>query len=53
MRKLVLILREALHLVRRNKTLFLLPILAAFAVLAFFVYSLGPVAMLTFLYAGI
>jgi hypothetical protein len=53
MRKLLLILRETLVLVRNNKVWFLLPILVGLALLAFLVYTLGPVAMVTFLYAGI
>jgi hypothetical protein len=53
MRKLMLILRETLVLVRNNKVWFLLPILVGLALLAFLVYTLGPVAMVTFLYAGI
>jgi hypothetical protein len=53
MRKLLMILRESLLLIRRNKVWFLMPILLGLALLAFLVYSLGPVAMVTFLYAGI
>jgi hypothetical protein len=53
MRKLLMILREGFHLVRRNKVWFLMPILVGLALLAFLVYTLGPVAMVTFLYAGI
>ncbi len=53
MRKLLLILRETLRLLGRNKLYFLAPILIMLAVLAFLVYSLGPVAVITFLYAGI
>jgi hypothetical protein len=53
MRKLVMILREAFRLIKRNKVWFLAPILIGLALLAFLVYTLGPVAMVTFLYAGI
>lgn len=53
MRKLLLILREIFRLLMRNKLYFLAPILIMLAVLAFLVYSLGPVAVITFLYAGI
>jgi len=48
-----MILREAVQLVRRRKVWFLMPILIGLALLAFLVYTLGPVAMVTFLYAGI
>ncbi len=53
MRKLILILREAGHLVWQNKLWFMMPILVSLALLAFLVYTLGPTAMITFLYAGI
>ncbi|MDP7110813.1 MAG: DUF5989 family protein [Myxococcota bacterium] len=53
MRKLWLILREIVRLLARNKLYFLAPILILLALLAFLVYSLGPVAVITFLYAGI
>lgn len=53
MKKLFLILQETYRLVRRNKVWFLMPILISLAVLAFLVYTLGPVAMISFLYAGI
>lgn len=53
MRKLLLILSETWVLIRRNKVWFLAPIFIGLALLAFLVYSLGPVAMVTFLYAGI
>lgn len=53
MKKLIFILREMGLLIRRNKTWFLAPILISLALLAFLVYSLGPVAFITFLYAGI
>ncbi len=53
MRKLALILKEMFRLIGRNKLYFLAPILISLAILAFLVYTLGPVAMVTFLYAGI
>ncbi len=53
MRKLMMIMKGAFHLIRRNKVWFLMPILLGLALLAFLVYTLGPVAMVTFLYAGI
>ncbi len=53
MGKLTLLFRELFALVRRNKMYFLAPILIFLALLAFLVYSLGPVAVVTFLYAGV
>jgi hypothetical protein len=53
MRKLLLILRETGRLIAKNKLWFLAPSLVVLALLAFLVYSLGPVAFVTFLYAGI
>ncbi|MFH1470014.1 MAG: DUF5989 family protein [Pseudomonadota bacterium] len=53
MRKLLIILRETWRLIMRNKLWFLAPILIGLALLAFLVFSLGPAAMVTFLYAGI
>ena len=53
MKKLAMILSETWRLVMRNKLWFMLPIFISLALLAFLVYTLGPVAMVTFLYAGI
>jgi hypothetical protein len=53
MRKFALILREAAHLVWRNKLWFLAPILLSLAFITFLVYTLGPAAVISFLYAGI
>lgn len=53
MKKLWYILREMARMAWRNKLFFLLPILISLAVLAFLVYSLGPIAFISMLYAGI
>lgn len=53
MRKAWIILRESLLLVRRNKAWFLAPLLLTLALLALLVYTLGPAAVISFLYAGI
>jgi len=53
MKKLRLVLREMLHLIWKEKLLFLLPILVALALLAFFVYQLGPAVIVSFIYAGL
>ena len=53
MRKLILILREAGHLVWQNKLWFMMPILVSLALLAFLVYTLGPTAMIFRVLAGV
>ncbi len=53
MRKLLLIIREMFLLVRRNKLYYLVPILVTLGILAFLVYTVGPTAIVTFIYAGI
>lgn len=53
MRKSFWILRELLRLVGRHKAWFLLPILVGLVAVGFMVVSLGPAAVVAFLYAGI
>ena len=53
MRRVRLILREVVYLVKKEKILFLFPILIVLALLAFFAYQLGPTIIMTFIYAGI
>ena len=53
MRKLRFILRETLHLIRKEKLAFLAPILLVLALLAFFAYQLGPTVFISFIYAGL
>jgi hypothetical protein len=53
MKKTLHILRETIHLIRKEKLMFLLPLLVALAVLAFFVYQLGPTVIVSFIYAGL
>ena len=53
MRKFILILREAAHLVWRNRLWFLAPILLALALITVLVDTLGPAAVVSFRYAGI
>ena len=47
------ILRETLHLVKKHKFYFLLPILIALALLAFLAYQVGPAVAISFIYAGL
>jgi len=51
--KLKLIASETIHLVRRHKLLFLLPLLILLAVLTFLVVEIGPSVIVSFIYAGI
>jgi hypothetical protein len=53
MRKFLFILREMGRLVWRNKLWFLAPLLLCLAFVVFLVYTLGPAALVSFLYAGI
>jgi hypothetical protein len=53
MKKLFLILREVFRLIRRNKAYFLAPILILLGLLAILVYTVGPSAIVAFIYAGI
>jgi hypothetical protein len=53
MKKTLHILKEILHLVRKEKLMFLLPLLLMLALLAFFAYQLGPTVIVSFIYAGL
>lgn len=53
MKKILFILREMGHLIRKNKLYFLSPVLIVLALLAFLVYYIGPAAIVSFIYAGI
>lgn len=52
-RKVRHILCESAYLVRRHKLYFLAPILFVLALLAFFVYQIGPAIIVSFIYAGV
>lgn len=53
MRKLLYILREVFRLIRQERLYSLTFVLVVLAVVAFFVYQVTPVAVVTFIYAGI
>ncbi|MBU1726596.1 MAG: hypothetical protein KJ880_03095 [Candidatus Omnitrophica bacterium] len=53
LRKIGLISKEALYLIRKHKLYFLTPIFIMLAILAFFVYYVGPAIIVSFIYAGI
>ncbi|MFA5137964.1 MAG: hypothetical protein WC728_01935 [Elusimicrobiota bacterium] len=53
MKKTWHIIKETLYLVRKEKLMFLLPLLLVLALLAFFAYQLGPTVIVSFIYAGL
>lgn len=53
MQKIIFILKEMLHMIRRHKIAFLAPIFIVLAILSFLVYTLGPAAITAFIYAGV
>lgn len=53
MKKLLYILKEVFRLVRQERLWSLTVVLVLLAVVAFFVYQVTPVAVVTFIYAGI
>lgn len=53
MRKLIQVFREILHLVKRHRVYFLLPLLAMLGILVFLVGTMGAGAIVAFIYAGI
>jgi hypothetical protein len=53
LRKVRHILKESAYLVRRHKLYFLAPIIFTLALLAFFVYQIGPAIIVSFIYAGV
>jgi hypothetical protein len=53
MANLLYILRETLHLVKKHKYYFLLPILLALVILTILAYQVGPAVAVSFVYAGL
>ena len=53
MNKLVLIMKECVHLIRRHKLYFLMPLLIMLALLGLLIFQLGPSVVISFIYAGI
>jgi hypothetical protein len=53
MRKLLYILREMIYLMRKEKLYALAVVLFVLILVALFVYQITPVAVVTFIYAGI
>jgi len=53
MKKVMYILKEMFYLIRKHKLYFLTPIFIILALLAFFVYHVGPAAVVSFIYAGV
>ena len=52
MKKIAYIFKEMFYLIRRYKLYFLMPLLTALVLLAFFVFYLGPSVIISFIYAG-
>ncbi len=52
MKKLSMIIKEIVYLVRRHRFYFLAPILFVLAILAFFVWDIGPYVLVSLIYAG-
>jgi hypothetical protein len=53
LRKILYILRESLYLVRRERLWVLGAVFVLLAVVAFFVYQVTPITVVSFIYAGI
>ena len=53
MRKLLYILREMIYLMHKEKLYVLAVVLFVLILVALFVYQITPVAVVTFIYAGI
>ncbi len=53
MRKIVYILKEAWYLIRQEKLWVLSAVFLLLAVVAFFVYQVTPITVVSFIYAGI
>jgi len=53
MNKSVFILKEFFYLIRAHKLYVLAPVLFLLALLSLFVYYIGPVAIISFIYAGV
>jgi len=51
--KLLYILKELWYLIKKEKLMFLMPILVVLAIMAFLVYQLGPTLVISFIYAGV
>lgn len=52
MKKLALIVKEIFYMIRRHKIYFLAPIFIILAILAFFVWYVGPYVIVSLIYAG-
>jgi len=53
MRKVIYIIKEMLHMIKRHKFFFIAPILIILALLAILVYYVGPAAIVSLFYAGV
>ncbi len=53
MKKIIYILKEMFHMIKKHKIYFLAPILIILALLALIVFYIGPSVIVSFIYAGI
>jgi hypothetical protein len=53
MKKILLLFSETIKLIKNNKLYFFAPLIIMIILLAIFVFTVGPTAMITFIYAGI
>ncbi|MDD2715282.1 MAG: hypothetical protein PHW04_05245 [Candidatus Wallbacteria bacterium] len=53
MGKFFYIFRETIYMIKKHKLYFISPILILFALLAVLIYTIGPTAVLSFIYAGL
>ena len=51
--KIAYIIEEMWFMIKQHKVYFLAPVLLMLAMLAIFVYYMGPTAIVSFLYAGL
>ena len=51
--KLLMLLKEMLHLVRRHKLYVLMPLLLLLILLALLAFYVGPGVVVTFIYSGV
>lgn len=52
MKKVTLLLQEALYLIKEHKLFFLAPIMFLFCLIAICFFYFGPTVMVSFIYAG-
>lgn len=51
--KVTYIFKELFHMIKKHKFYFFAPLFIMLAILAFFVYYIGPSIIVSFIYAGV